>query len=217
MQIFVEYFYLCVLIFFMKKIKTKDRLLLEAYKLFASKPYDQVTFADLEKATKLSRGAILYHIQNKENLFRMVLDKYMFDPVSSQHILQHNPKIGLWDFILLFLESLKKMKEEMRSIGIKNMNLAIFNIECAAIYCFPDLKQAMKEWMNNEIEIRKQVLNNALANKEIKENTDIPLMATLLEHLSLGNCHHGTTLSKGEDLKILKKELRALYDMIKAR
>ena len=41
---------------------TKNRLLIEAFKLFAHKPYDRVTFADLEEVTGLSRGAILYHI-----------------------------------------------------------------------------------------------------------------------------------------------------------
>ena len=46
---------------------TKDKLLIEAFKLFTSKPYDRVTFADLEQATGLSRGAILYHI--KTNLY----------------------------------------------------------------------------------------------------------------------------------------------------
>ena len=47
---------------------TKNRLLIEAFKLFAHKPYDRVTFADLEEVTGLSRGAILYHIKTKENL-----------------------------------------------------------------------------------------------------------------------------------------------------
>ena len=49
---------------------TKNRLLIEAFKLFAHKPYDRVTFADLEEVTGLSRGAILYHIKTKENLLR---------------------------------------------------------------------------------------------------------------------------------------------------
>ena len=44
---------------------TKDKLLIEAFKLFTSKPYDRVTFADLEQATGLSRGAIFISYQNK--------------------------------------------------------------------------------------------------------------------------------------------------------
>ena len=58
---------------------TKNRLLIEAFKLFAHKPYDRVTFADLEEVTGLSRGAILYHIKTKENLFLNVVNKFIFD------------------------------------------------------------------------------------------------------------------------------------------
>lgn len=49
---------------------TKDKLLIEAFKLFTSKPYDRVTFADLEQATGLSRGAILYHIKQRKFIFK---------------------------------------------------------------------------------------------------------------------------------------------------
>jgi AcrR family transcriptional regulator len=38
---------------------TKNFVFFEAFKLFSKKPYDQVTYSDLEQATGLSRGAIL--------------------------------------------------------------------------------------------------------------------------------------------------------------
>lgn len=199
----------------MEKYKTKDRLLLEAYKLFASKPYDQVTFTDLEKATRLSRGAILYHVKNKDNLLREVVDQYILAPNSLHSILKDNPQIGLWNFILLFLESCKKLKGEMKDLEIHNVNLAMFNIECTAFFFFPHLRQIAKEWVDNEVEAWKQVLNNALENKEIKENTDTSAMAALFEDICLGNSYYGIVLTKGQDLKMFKKELTALYDMIK--
>lgn len=62
---------------------TKDKLLIEAFKLFTSKPYDRVTFADLEQATGLSRGAILYHIKTKENLFLNVVKKLYLKSIVS--------------------------------------------------------------------------------------------------------------------------------------
>ncbi len=198
-----------------KKSKTKDMLLLEAYKLFTIKPYDQVTFTDLENATKLSRGAILYHIKNKENLFREVINAYVFERNSLHFLLENNPKIGLWSFILLFLEFCKQEKEEMKELGIQNINLAMFNVECAAFFFYPDMREIAKEWVDNEVEVWKQVLNNALANKEIKEDTDIMFMAALFENLYLGNSYHGVVLTKGHDLNMLKKGLTVLYNTIK--
>jgi AcrR family transcriptional regulator len=197
-----------------KASRTKIKLLEEAYKLFTSEPYDQVTFDDLEKATKLSRGAILYHIRTKENLFREVINKYVFDRNSLQKLLENNPKIGLWDFILAFLEESKTMKSEMKELGIKNPNLAMYNIECSAFF-FPDISSMAKEWVIKEEEAWAHVLNNALENKEIKEDTDIPLMTTIFQDMLLGNAYHGIVFPKGQDLVMLKKEFGFLYNMIK--
>ncbi len=197
-----------------KASKTKARLLQEAYKLFASESYDQVTFDDLERATKLSRGAILYHIKTKENLFREVVNQYVFDRNSLKKLLEKNTEIRLWDFILALLNSYKTVKSEMKEIGIKNHNLAMYNIECSTLF-IDDLAVIAKEWVAKEIDTWLHVLTNAVKNKEIKEDTDISLMAIMFENMTLGNSYHGIVLPKGQDLTILKKELTILYNMIK--
>ena len=198
-----------------KASRTKERLLLEAYKLFASEPYDQVTFTDMEKATKLSRGAILYHIKTKENLFREVIEKYVFDRNSLSKTLENDPKIGLQSFISVFLEDCKKHKSEMKELGVQNINLAMFNVECASFFFYPDMREITKVWVEKEINAWTQVLNNAIESKEIKEDTDIALMATMFQDMLLGNAYHGVVLSKGQDLVMLKKQMGALYNMIK--
>jgi len=148
-------------------------------------------------------------------LFREVINQYVFERNSLRTLVDSNPKIGLWSFILLFLDSCKKMKDDMKELGILNANLAMVNVECAAFFFCPEMKEMAGEWVNNEIEAWKQVLNNALENKEIKENTDISFMAVLFEDMALGNSYRGITLTKGQDLNMLKKELGVLYGMIK--
>ena len=49
--------------------KTKDKtdyILQEAFKLFLSKEYVNVTTGDLEEATGITRGSIYYRTKNKE-------------------------------------------------------------------------------------------------------------------------------------------------------
>ena len=199
-----------------KASRTKERLLLEAFKLFASEPYDQVTFTDLEKATKLSRGAILYHIKTKDNLFREVIEKYVFDRNSLYKTWENDPKIGLQSFISIYMEDCKKYKSEMKELGVQNINLALFNAECASFFFYPDMREITKVWVEKEINAWTQVLNNAIESKEIKEDTDVPLMANLFQDVLFGNAYHGIFQSKGQDLTILKKQMGALYNMIKA-
>jgi len=199
-----------------KGSKTKDMILLEAYKLFASEPYDQVTFSDLERVTKLSRGAILYHVSKKDALFREVIERYVFERNSLQSLVEKNPTMGLKSFILAFLDASKAMKDEMKDLGILNVNMAMFNVECAAFFFSPKMKERAKEWIDNEMEVWKRIFNNAIESKEIKADTDVSLMASLFQDLCLGNSYHGVVFPKGQDLNMLKKELNVLYDMVKA-
>lgn len=90
---------------------TKDKLLIEAFKLFTSKPYDRVTFADLEQATGLSRGAILYHIKTKENLFLNVVKKIIFE-VNSISSMPKTPQSSLILTLTHFIESCQKEKKK---------------------------------------------------------------------------------------------------------
>lgn len=94
---------------------TKRRLLIEAFKLFALRPYDRVTLADLENATGLSRGAILYHIKTKENLFLNVVNKFVFERNGVSNLpekFHSNLKL----FITHFVESCQKKERSCRTL-----------------------------------------------------------------------------------------------------
>ena len=119
---------------------TKDKLLIEAFKLFTSKPYDRVTFADLEQATGLSRGAILYHIKTKENLFLNVVKKFIFE-VNSISSMPKTPQSSLILTLTHFIESCQKEKKEMAASGIFNVNTAMMNITISAFFALPKMRE----------------------------------------------------------------------------
>ena len=173
---------------------TKNRLLIEAFKLFAHKPYDRVTFADLEEVTGLSRGAILYHIKTKENLFLNVVNKFIFDRNSVSNLSEKfHSNLSL--FITQFIETCQKEKDEMLEIGISNVNNAMLNIEISAFYILPKMREIANEWLCKEKNTWEIVLKNAISKKEMafqqftrnlreeNENISIPnLVTTLLKH-----------------------------------
>lgn len=61
-----------------KRKETQEHVLLSAMKLFLAKGYTDVTVVDLEQESGLSRGAIYYELKSKQELFRAVIDKYVF-------------------------------------------------------------------------------------------------------------------------------------------
>lgn len=195
-------------------MKTKDRLILEAFKLFCAKPYDQVTFSDLEKATSLSRGALLYHFSAKENIFLKVVDTFIFATHSITSIPTHERQ-NLFTFIISFVDKVKKEKQKMDELGMQNMNLALLNIETSAFTFYPDMQAKANEWLKKEEVIWKEVIQNAIENQEIK-NIDIDILSKLFQKIYLGCSYIGVTLPKGIDIDSLKNDFMFLYSAVKS-
>lgn len=193
---------------------TKERLIIEAFKLFASKPYDQVTFADLEKATNLSRGAILYHIKAKENLFVEVMRYFIFHTVSAASI-NVKEEITLKDFIMACIDECINEVEKMKEIGVFNINLAKLNIESQGFYFYSAMKVECTKWSDEQYAIWEKIIEKAILKNEIRPVAESHDIASLFINQYLGLSYSGIIREDGIDLKKLEKNLLIIYDLIK--
>lgn len=195
-------------------MKAKELLLLEAYKLYVSKPYDHVTFSELEKVTGLSRGAILYHYKSKELLFNAVIEHFVIAK-SSVSALINEDSGSLLEFIKKFISGCKSEMQEYRSFGIYNMNLAKFHIEFHALSYYNDAHNIFKKWLENEQCIWRHLLSSAVKNKEIRDDLDLDIFSHMFINIYQGTSFSGLCRSKGYDIALLEKEFTTLYNLIK--
>jgi len=195
---------------------TKKNLIIEAFKLFASKPYDQVTFSDLEKVTGLSRGAILYHIKTKENLFTEVINYFVFQ-MTSVNTVRFDGEISLKDFIEAYINECRKEVENMRNIGIMNINLAQLNIESQAFYFYPEMKNESSKWLEEQYMIWEKVIKYAISINEIGNTLDSRDIASLFINQYLGISYTGVTKEYGVEIDKLHKNFFIIYQMLKNR
>lgn len=193
---------------------TKEKLIIEAFKLFASKPYDQVTFADLEKATNLSRGAILYHVKTKENLFVEVIHYFIFQ-VTSAISVKAWEGMTFKDFILGCIDECYQAVEAMGEMGISNINLAKLNIESQGFYFYPDMKSESLHWLNDQYAIFEKMIITAIERHEIKPLATPHDIASIFINLYLGISYSGLVRDRGIDLEKLKKDLFFIYNLLK--
>jgi len=193
------------------KQDTKELILKESFKLFAWKRYEQVTVSDLERVTKLTRGAIFYYMKNKEHLFIEVLDKFMLN----KNTPQVDAQVTLMSYIDLFIEQIKKTKKIMSLLGVKNMNFAYANIANQAIYYYPEFIKLAKEKENEELKNWLKVLQNAVQSGEINSTIDINEIANIIQLMYRGLCDTGVMLPEGIDLEETHKSLICLYNLIK--
>ena len=69
-----------------KGIATRSKLLNDAFKLFSEKSYEKVSFSELEKASHISRGAMVYYFKNKEGLFLEMLKTMILNKSSVKSV-----------------------------------------------------------------------------------------------------------------------------------
>lgn len=193
------------------KQQTVDLIIRETFKLFAYNRYEQVTVSDIERATKLTRGAIFYYMSNKEHLFKEVADKYIF----SQELISKCDKTNLSTFIHCFINQLHDLKKQMKVLGIKNANFSYVNIVNEAIYYYPDYLNVSKQKEKEEFQTWVDVVQNAVSTGEIKKSTNIELTASLFYHLYAGFSYKGIILPDGINIEQLESLFTAIYQAIK--
>lgn len=199
-----------------RQMKTKDYLLLEAFKLYVSKPYDQVTFTELEKATGLSRGAILYHFKNKESLFNAVIEYFVLKGSSVSDSISESCD-DLLEFIKKFISGCKLEVQKYRSFGIYNMNLAKFHIEFHALSYYKDMQEIAKKWIDDEKIKWLNILSKAATNNEIKDDLNLDILASMFVNIYQGSAFSGVSRPKGYDIALMEKEFMVLYNLIKTK
>ncbi|MDE5957711.1 MAG: TetR/AcrR family transcriptional regulator [Muribaculaceae bacterium] len=192
--------------------KTRQRLLFEAFKLFSTKQYDQVTYNDLENATGLSRGAILYHIKNKEMLFRDVVGMFVFRN-STMTSLEESRGTTLKDTIDNFIDRLGREQREWQKNGITNVNFAMLNIQMSSYTTFPESLSYAKEWYEREVGIWREVIARAVAEGEIRR-VDPTMFAEIFENTYLGAAYAGLCEEYGYNVERVRYKLHCLYDTI---
>jgi len=191
---------------------TKKKLLFQSFVLFSTKPYDKVTFSDIEKATGLSRGAILYHFASKQEIFNAVVESSLINRslFLDLPIKEKNP---LENFILDFIKSCSVETKEMAKSGIKNINRAYYNIESQALYFYDQYDKLSRQMRSTEIKVWSQVIKKAQEKNEIKKTVDSDFLATLFLDTYYGHAFAAAKEEKGCDLEFLLKELMLVREM----
>lgn len=192
---------------------TRKRILTAALLLFTQKPYDKVTLKEIEAATGLSRGALVYHVPNKETLFKEAVELFVFRN-NTLTSLEESEKSSLEKTIRKFVKTLAEEQRLWRKEGIKNINYALMNIQTSYYNLFKGARQVAAVWYENECHIWQEVIENSVRNGEIRE-VDANKFAHLLEDTYLGAAYAGMPTAVGYSPKYVGELLMAIYDLLK--
>lgn len=146
-----------------------ERILKPAFKLFLMYNYEGVSTSKLEAESGLTRGAIFFKYKTKEDLFKAVIDKYVFTFQSSSSDLEIDT---LKDFIDLYLIKIENRMKEMHSLGIENIHRGYFNLLYQALKFYPDFDRKITELFDRGLRQWERIVQRAKKSGEIKSSCD---------------------------------------------
>ncbi len=193
---------------------TRSNIILQAFLLFSTKQYEAVTYLDIEQATKLRRGSILYHFKTKQELFEAVVETMLLDRSTILSIPIPEGEV-LRNFITGFIQNCKKVQKTMTAHGIENVPLAYYIIGSNAFCHFEHFDKRLRQMRNVELGIWAQIVSKAIDKGEISDTIEAEILARLFMHIYYGHVCSAVRGDKSGDIQILHKELMTLYDLVK--
>lgn len=192
---------------------SRQKILLESFKLFTTKSLSDITFSDIEKATNLSRGAILYHFKTKDQIFNEIVNQFILDKDNKLPAI--NQEKSLWENIEFFIDAKKKQQDFLTNIGIANANRAYICMTTNAMFFLEDMLQEMKQRRERELQYWRDLLCFAKNRGEIKKEIDEELWAQFFFNIYYGYSYTSMANSNGCDLNHLSEQFRHLYNLMK--
>lgn len=169
--------------------KSRDLILKEAFKLFLQRNIEKVTVPELERTTKLQRGAIFYHFKDKEAIFREVVEKYFFSSLNIFYPLPPDDGInslkGYWDKRNEHLTNIQSwFIEEETPI---NPYSAFFHLAGQANLYIPTFGERMTELIDTDKQSWKAVamLDNWVKRKKV----DSDMVGNMYRSIYIEQCH----------------------------
>lgn len=193
---------------------SRKKILEEAFRLFATKPYELVSFSILEKEIGISRGSMVYYFKNKEGLFKEVLSTYVFD-MSSVNAVPKAYRLTLCSFYNYFLETLRRERIQLSSMGIENANEALFRIESSALTYDENFREQTSKWYEGQLDIWQEVIENAISIGEINAKIEPKIIRHIFSDSYIGRSFSGVFSRSGCDIELLEEIFNAIYSSLK--
>jgi AcrR family transcriptional regulator len=187
-------------------IDNKEYIIKTVFPLFLQKSYKAVTLKNILSATGLSNGTFYYYFDNKEQLFKEIVDHYLFG--MTRRVFENHPKDSLHNFIRYTLDNYEKIFNVLFKETDSDTSVNFFSFIFEALRYFPELQKEMLEMQLLETNSWIEIIGIAKKNGEIR--TDIPddAIAKLFIYASDGN-RMDYVLDK--DFNLLKSRIKILW------
>lgn len=199
-----------------KKEQRQINILIGAFKLFLSKEYADVVTADLEEITGVTRGAIYYKVKNKEGLYKAVVDKFIFEPISAyvNRDISTSKDSPFWDFLVSELELVRDRMNTIKRLNIGATSAQFFSLLTSANFHYYGFNNKCKELEKEILDFWLKYYRKGVEAGELRGSLNPQLIISMFRSLYYGDAFY-LSIAGGElNIEELKNKYSLLYNAI---
>ncbi len=169
--------------------KTKRKIFEISMKLFAEKGYDGTSIEEITSQVGVAKGTLYYHFASKEEIFNFLIEEGM-------NLLKNSIQIKT--------SKQKRYIDKLRAVVLIQIKIIVkydnfMSIVLSEVWGNSSRSKTCQKYINEYLEIVKQILKAGIENGEIK-NSDIDIMSAHIFGLACGNLYY----KKNENLVVEK-------------
>lgn len=181
---------------------SREYILKRAFDVFMQKGYDSASISVLQKELCMSRGAMYRYFDNKEDLFRAVIDEYFFR-LLEHHIYkidrQHSHTVD--ELIKITYRRQKLIVNVFVKAGVTHLAFLNYTaLMIQAVKHYPDFIVRFSDINKSLIYRWQQAFKNSIEQKQIRSDIDIEIMSILFNNVCIKE-------SAGHECEIDDKEI----------
>lgn len=187
----------------------KDEIVNKSFFLFLNKGYKACSLRDLERATRLTKGAFYYYFRSKEEILKAGIDKYLsvIGDISETEFLQ----IGsLKRYIDVIMEQKERSAETLlRMFDFFIIEVAFFQLVLEVSSLFPEYRSRIDELSKGRLSRWEFMILKAKQQGEIDVTLDTSVLARNLMSVSTSmlNIELGT-----ENMSFVFSDMRMQFE-----
>lgn len=197
--------------------ETYDKILWECFKLFMQKSYKEVTIPEIEKAIGMTRGAVFYYLKDKKELFKAVVDRYVLEKQNIHNKVKQDESVpGLLRFIIKYIEGINNTQQSFHPLpNEEKMLFSFMNLVNSALIYYDGFKEEAIKTLGLETTLWEKVIKAAIEIGEIKENTNVVVMAKTFQNLFYGYSYVSGIKSDFDSTELMEMYIN-VYNLIKS-
>lgn len=192
--------------------ESREHILKTAFILFLQKSYKAVTMKDIVEKSGFSKGAIYHYFENKEELFREIVDTFYFKGLSIDFNSFRKDSFYLFynDVLDYSVKKFTEIKEFLEDTDDED-DITYFTLVIDALLLFPQFKEERTKLHAMELEAWEEVIQSALKRNELKSRMTARQIAQLFVYSNDGITPHLVLDGK---LKDSHREIKSLWDAL---